>query len=341
MTRHDRTPSTLRHLLLGCVVGVLLMGPALAGQQAAVASSSLCRHPPHFDESNLPPWQGEADETAEQGLLFTVPEVDVLADFHGGLSDPKLVIFFGGNFFFATRPLVQAFEALHPDFKGRIFWETIPPGRLIEQIEKGGRITVGAMTWTAKADVFFDGLQAVKEDIDRGLLVGPALPYVTNTLAIMVPKGNPSHVGSLIDLGKPEMRLAMPNPAYEGIGRQIKAALMKAGGDALMTRVYETKVKDGSAHLTLIHHRQTPLALMQGCADAGVTWQSEAIFQEQAGNPIEHVVIADDVNVTAIYAGAQVKGAPHPQAAEAWLEFIRSSAAMKIFGRYGFKPYTQ
>ena len=232
-----------------------------------------------------------------------------------------------------------AFETSHPEFKGRIFWETIPPGRLIEQIENGGRITVGNMTWTAKADVYFGGLRKVKENIDNGVLVGPAVPYVTNNLAIMVPKGNPGHITGLADLGEPGVGLAMPNPAYEGIGRQIKAALVKAGGEALMTMVYETKVKDGSTYLTSDSSWSNTVSIMQGCADAGVTWQSEAAFQEQVGNPVEHVAIPDDVNVTAIYAGAQVKGAPHPEAAKAWLDFIHSPEALKTFERYGFKPY--
>jgi hypothetical protein len=39
-------------------------------------------------------------------------------------------------------------------------------------------------------------------------------------------------------------------------------------------------------------------------------------------------------------AGAEVKGAPHPQAATAWLDFIHSPAALEIFERFGFKPYT-
>jgi hypothetical protein len=43
-----------------------------------------------------------------------------------------------------------------------------------------------------------------------------------------------------IDLGP---RLAMPNPAYEGIARQIKMALQKVGGTALADAVYETKSK--------------------------------------------------------------------------------------------------
>ena len=78
---------------------------------------------------------------------------------------------------------------------------------------------------------------------------------------------------------------------------------------------------------------------MQGIADAGVTWQSEAMFQEQAGHPISHVDIPAEQNTTAIYAGAMVKGAAHPEAAKAWLAFIRSPQSLAIFARYGFKPY--
>jgi len=90
--------------------------------------------------------------------------------------------------------------------------------------------------------------------------------------------------------------------------------------------------------LTHIHHRQTPLFLMQGVVDAGVTWQSEALFQEQIGNPIAHVDIPGPQNATETYAGAVIAGAPHPEAAQAWLTFIRSPQAMAIFARYGFKP---
>jgi molybdate transport system substrate-binding protein len=79
---------------------------------------------------------------------------------------------------------------------------------------------------------------------------------------------------------------------------------------------------------------------MQRRAQAGVTWQSEAIFQEEIGNPINHVDIPSAQNTTAIYAGAEVRDAPHPQAARLWLSFVRSPAALAIFERYGFKPLT-
>jgi ABC-type molybdate transport system substrate-binding protein len=325
--------SFVHRTILGAAACAILTMPALALDAGKARA-------PNYQGDVFPPWQyGANNDAANRGFDFTVPEVDDLADFHGDPTDPGLVLYVGGNYFFAMAPLVRAFETVHPEYKGRIYWETIPPGLLVRQMQAGGRITVGNMTWVAKPDAYFGGLVKVKDLIGEGLLTGPAVPYVTNTLAIMVPKGNPAHITGLADLGKPGVRLAMPNPEFEGIARQIKLALTKAGGDRLTTTVYDAKVKDGSTILTHIHHRQTPLFLMQGVADAGVTWQSEAMFQEQAGHPIEHVAIPNADNATAIYAGAEVKGAAHPEAAKAWLDFIRSAEALQIFERYGFKPY--
>jgi molybdate transport system substrate-binding protein len=296
--------------------------------------------PPDPQTEVFPPWQhGENNDAIDRGFDFTVPEVDDLADFHGNPVDAKLVLYVGGNYYFAMAPLVQAFEAAHPEYRGRLYWETIPPGLLVQQMQAGGTITVGNMTWTAKPDVYLAGLAKVNGLVEQGLLSGPAVPYVTNELTIMVPKDNPAHITDLTDLGKPGLRLAMPNPEFEGIARQIEASLKKAGGQALADAVYKTKVADGGTILTHIHHRQTPLFLMQGRVDAGVTWQSEALFQEQAGHPIAHVDIPASQNTTAIYAGAMVKNAAHPEAAQLWLSFIHSPQALSIFEHYGFKPY--
>ena len=51
-------------------------------------------------------------------------------------------------------PLVAKFEEDHPEYRGR-YWETIPPGLLVKQIQAGGMITVGNMTWTVKPDAYF------------------------------------------------------------------------------------------------------------------------------------------------------------------------------------------
>src|SRR3546814_9681866 len=88
-------------------------------------------------------------------------------------------------------PLVAAFEAKYPEYKGKLYWETVPPGMLVTQIKAGGTVTVGNMTWTVKPDVYLAGFNAVKTHVADGLLQGPAVSYATNVLEIMVPKGNP------------------------------------------------------------------------------------------------------------------------------------------------------
>ncbi len=313
-----------------CAIGTLF----------AASASAQTTDPARFDDAVSPPWQhGANNDTTDRGFEFTVPDADNLADFHGNPMNPKLSLYVGGNYFFAMAPLVHAFEKLHPQYKGRIYWETIPPGLLMKQLKAGGTVTVGNMTWTVKPDVYLAGLKKVQEYVADGTLEAPAVPYVTNTLTIMIRKGNPANITKLADLGKPNVQLAMPNPEFEGIARQIKASLTKAGGPALATMVYATKVKDGTTKLTHIHHRQTPLWIMQGRAEAGVTWQSEAMFQEQAGHPIAHVDIPDAQNSMAIYGGAVVKGAAHQKAGREWLQFIRSPEGLAIFERYGFKAY--
>jgi molybdate transport system substrate-binding protein len=291
-------------------------------------------------EAIYPPWRlGDGSDVADRGFDFTVPPADVLADFHGSLDNPRLVLFASGNYFFALGQLVTAFGDTNPQYRGHVFYETLPPGLLLKQMDAGGTVTSGNMTWTVKPDVYLAELAASTQLVESGRLVAPVITFATNDLAIMVRAGNPVRVATLADLGRTGLALAMPNPQFEGVARQIRASLVKAGGEALAELVYGKKVRDGQTVLTHIHHRQTPLFLMQHLVEAGVTWRSEAIFQEQIGNPIGHVDIPTEVNTLANYSAAMVAGAPHAQAARAWLDFLGSDNAFKILERYAFKRF--
>ena len=339
---HTKTNMRGRSVAL-LALGVTAVGAILTASLAMAARGTDIGwmgkvRPPKYHEEIFPPWSnGRNDPAVNQGLQFTVPEVDDLPDFHGDPFTSRLTIFVGGNYYFAMAPLVHTFERLHPRLRGRIYYETLPPGILIRQMKAGGTITIGNMTWTVKPDVFAAGKLKVRGLMAKGLVSGPVVSYATNDLAIMIPASNPAHIHSLKDLGRAGVTLSMPNPAWEGVARQIILSLKKAGGTALANMVYKTKVRSGETILTHIHHRQTPLYLMQGLADAGVTWKSEAIFQEQIGHPISYVRIPAADNTTAVYAGAVVKGAPHKKAAMEWLAFLRSGPAQKIFHHYGFK----
>ena len=286
---------------------------------------------------SIPPWsKGANDSYSEKGYDVRVPDVDNVPDLHGNPSDAKLVIFIGGNQFFVLPQLITAFKQHHPEFKGHIFYETLPPGVLRKQIAAHDAITLGNLTIQVRPDVYEAGARELREMEQHGQVKG-VVEYATNDLAIMVPAGNPKGIQSLKDLGRGEIRLSMPNPQWEGVANQIGASLRKAGGEELYQSVYQDKVKDGTTVLTAIHHRQTPMRIMNGQADAGVTWASEVRFQESIGNPIQGIVIPANQNTTAIYAGAVMADAPHADVAAEWLAFLKSQQAQAIYHKYSFR----
>jgi ABC-type molybdate transport system substrate-binding protein len=284
-----------------------------------------------------PPWsKGDNDPAAEKGYAFHVSDIDNIPDIHGNPCDAKLVIFIGGNQFFVLPQLIAAFEEQHPELKGHIFYETLPPGILRKQIAANDAITLGNLTIQVKPDVYEAGARVLKQ-MEQANQVKGIVRYATNDLEIMVPAANPKNIQSLKDLGRTDVTLSMPNPAWEGVAKQIADSLRKAGGDSLYQAVYQDKVKNGKTVLTEIHHRQTPMRIMSGQVDAGVTWASEVRFQESIGNPIKGVVIPADLNTTAIYAGGVMQDAPHPAIAAQWLAFLKSPQAQTIYQQYGFR----
>lgn len=286
----------------------------------------------------FPPWSKGANNPAlDKGVDFQVPDIDNVPDLHGNPNNALLVLFVGGNQFMVMPALIQAFEAEHPELRGRIFYETLPPGILSKQIAAKGIVTLGNFTLEAQADVYEAGLNAVQEMEKAGVLDAP-VTYATNDLAIMVRRGNPLNIRSLQDLGTERIRLAMPNPGWEGVAKQIAASIEKAGGKGLVDTVMNKKVSDGTTFLTQIHHRQTPMRIMTGQSDAGVVWTSEIKFQERIGNPVAGVAIPIEQNATGTYAAAILKNAPHRAAASEWLAFLKSVAGQKAYADYGFKP---
>lgn len=285
----------------------------------------------------MPPWsKGENSPADQKGYIFRVPDVDNVPDLHGNPAGARLVLFIGGNQFFVLPQLVKAFERQHPDLKGHIYYETLPPGILRRQIAADNTLTLGNLTITAKPDVYEAGLRVLNQMQKDGQVENVAA-YATNDLAIMVRAGNPKQVKSLRDLGRPDLRLSMPNPEWEGVARQIIASLKKAGGEGLAQTVYRDKVTSGTTLLTEIHHRQTPMRILSGAADAGVTWSSEVRFQQSIGNPIAGVAIPAEQNTNAIYAAGVMKTAPHRSAAEQWVKFLQSSEAQSIYHQFGFR----
>jgi ABC-type molybdate transport system substrate-binding protein len=159
--------------------------------------------------------------------------------------------------------------------------------------------------------------------------------YASNSLAILVRAGNPLNIRSLRDLGRANVRVVMPNPKWEGVAEQVEGAYAKVGGTPLVHAIMNAKVAAGTTILTRIHHRESPLYLVQGRADAAPVWRSEALYQRRIA-PLEMIAIPPGDNVYAQYDAAFVRDAPHRAAAQAFVEFMQSPQARTILASYGF-----
>ena len=275
-----------------------------------------------------PPWNTPPNAS----IHFTIPGINNVPDLFGDIENPQLVVFFAGNQFMCIDELINGFKKKYPQYD-RVFAETLPPGILAKQIE-GGSLTIGNLRITHKPDVYTAGkgrITQMKDYFDRTEV------YAYNKLALMVPKGNPKHIKKIKDLGQPALRVSMPNPAWEGIGKQIEAAYLKAGGQALHQTIMQIKVNDSSTYLTRIHHRESPMRILYGQSDVAPVWYSEAHYQQLIGHPIDMIEIPKEQNIRATYMAGKLKQAPHPEAATDFMNYLSSQEAKLIYRKYGFE----
>jgi molybdate transport system substrate-binding protein len=274
-----------------------------------------------------PPW----NTPPKSAVPFTVAGVDNVPDLFGDINNPDLVVFFGGNQFMVLDDLISAFKKAYPAYQ-KVFVESLPPGILAKQIE-GGSMTIGNMRIDLKPDVYTAG----KGRIDQTpQWFSRTEVYGKNRLAIMVQKGNPKNIAGLKDLARSDVRISMPNPEWEGIGKRIEEAYVKAGGEDLKKTIMQTKVKDSTTYLTHIHHRQTPMRILYNLSDAAPVWYTEAYYQKMIGHPVELIEIPAKENVEALSGAAMLKNAPHQQAAKNFMDFLMSAAGKAVYEKYGF-----
>ncbi|HZP94187.1 MAG TPA: substrate-binding domain-containing protein [Burkholderiales bacterium] len=281
-----------------------------------------------------PPW----NPPPEGGKNFTVPGIDNVPDLYGDVVDPQLVVFLAGNQYMVVDDLLREFRAVHPQYQ-RIFVETLPPGILIEQIEQGALI-VGNMRLSPQPDVYATGrgrMEALQRDKQW---FSQTADYARNRLAIMTSLGNPQQIAGWSDLARAGLTICMPNPQWEGVAANvIIPAIRTTGGEELVRDIYTEKVRDGSAVLTQIHHRQTPLWIMQGKCVAGAVWYTEAYYHAKVmKHAVSMVELPDAQNRVAIYTAGVMKTAPHRKAAEDFLRFLQSAEGQAVYRKYGFLP---
>ncbi len=266
-----------------------------------------------------------------------LPGYDTLRDLVGNPINADFHAFFNGNQFMVLPDLFKDFTQTYPECRA-VFYETLPPGLLAQQIERQGRLQIGSLQLQVEPDIFAGGLGEMRQ---LSQFLDTPQPYAQNHLALVLPPGNPGRVATLKDLGRAGVHVLMPNPQTEGIARLARKALQMTGVAHLDTDVFETKVAQGQTVFTTVHHRETVDWVEQGRCDVGVVWASEARYALTQGRKLEWIPFPEEANPTGRYYVAGLKEAPHPVTAQHFLQYLSSTRAQKIYAQYGFEAPDQ
>ena len=113
--------NTLQRALLTSAAVLLLAAPAFAASESAAEKTGKAM-PPHYDESLFPPWQHGANNDAlvRAASSSPCPKSTTWPTSTAVSATPKLVLYVGGNYFFAMAPLVKTFEERTSRVQGAI-----------------------------------------------------------------------------------------------------------------------------------------------------------------------------------------------------------------------------
>jgi molybdate transport system substrate-binding protein len=234
----------------------------------------------------------------------------VLAAILVAVPATELVVYAAASLRESFETIARGFEVEHPGT--RVLLSFGGSQGLRAQIENG-----------APADVFVSADQPHMDAlVKQGLALAPRV-IARNSLAIVVPPGNPDKVAGLADLSRLE-RIALAAPEVPA-GAYAREALRKLGLEA------RVEAKAVSRELNV---RQVAGKVALGEAQAGIVYHTDALAFR---GKLDEVPIAAKENVAAHYPAAALKPSAHPDLARQFVEYLVTKKAQDALAAAGFK----
>lgn len=253
-----------------------------------------------------------------------------------------LVLWVAGNQFFAMDSVIAAFRQKHPGMSVGLM--TLPPGLLVQGIKAGGW-TYDGKDYRGLPDVYASTSLGHLTDLKNSDLMDRYMIYMHNELQIMVAKGNPKKISGIADLVRADVRTSMPNPVNEGIMQFYARKVLERHG--LWQQISAGKEclscnTTANNWFTAVHHRETPERIKAGASDAGIVWKTEGLEALREGANVEAVALPaeDSLRDEVSYAVGAIRTSSHQQAADAFLDFLRSPAGQNAYAQFGFVKAT-
>jgi sulfate/thiosulfate transport system substrate-binding protein len=166
---------------------------------------------------------------------------------------------------------------------------------------------------------------------------------VTDSVVVFaVRKGNPKNIRTWSDLVRDDVEVITPNPftsggarwnVMAGYGAELKQGRSREQAVEYLRKLFHNvSVQDKSA-------REALQTFVGGKGDVMLAYENEAILAQSKGESLDYVV--PDQTILIENPVAVVSETKHPDSAKAFLDYIRSPAAQRVFGKAGYRPVVQ
>lgn len=215
---------------------------------------------------------------------------------------------------FAAASLTESFEKLGEQF------ERNHPAAEVTFSFGGSDALAASITGGAPADVFASASSTTMDIVaDAGAAAGTPGTFARNRLEIATLPGNPEGIASLEDLTGGGLKVVLCDEAVP-CGAAARKAL-DAGALKLTPVSYEEDVKSALNKVVLKE------------ADAAVVYRTDV---RAAGGKVEGVDFPESADAINDYPITLLREAPNADAAEAFVDLVRSAEGQKVLTGAGF-----
>ena len=167
----------------------------------------------------------------------------------------------------------------------------------------------------------------------------PHKGMVSNSVVVLaVRKGNPKGIKGWNDLVRDDVEVITPNPFTSGgarwnvmaaYGAQLEDGKSKAEAIAYLRRLFHNvPVQDKSA-------RESLQTFAGGKGDVLLAYENEAITAQQKGEELDYVIPDETILIENPIAVVSESGSP--EQAKAFVDYVRSEPAQKVFADKGYR----
>ena len=212
---------------------------------------------------------------------------------------------------YAAASLTEAFGTLSTQF------QAAHPGTTVKTTFGASSDLSTQIGQGAPVDVFASA--STKNMTSLGSAAVKPTNFVSNTLEIAVPPSNPGKIGSVNDLAKSGVKVAVCDPA---VPCGVVAAKVFTNAKIKVNPV--AREKDVKSTLAVVQ---------SGEVDAGLVYVTDV---RAAGSKVKGVVIPSSVNASTEYPIATLKSAKNAALASAFVAYVLSAAGKKVLTADGF-----